>query len=58
MIQPLGAILAGLAIWLYACDRSNEFMPWVGAGLGLRCCSSPSYSTLFRNELHQPGGVR
>ena len=36
MTQPLGAILAILAIWLYACDRSNEFMPWVGlAGLVL-----------------------
>ena len=30
LIQPLGAILILLAIWLYACDRSNEFMPWVG----------------------------
>jgi hypothetical protein len=29
IIQPAGAILALLAIWLYACDRSNEFMPWV-----------------------------
>jgi hypothetical protein len=34
--QPLGAILTILAIWLYAFDRSNEFMPWVGlAGGGL-----------------------
>lgn len=31
MTQPLGAILIILAIWLYACDRGNEFMPWVGA---------------------------
>ena len=36
MIQPLGAILTILAIWLYACDRSNEFVPWVGvAGIAL-----------------------
>lgn len=30
MLQPLGAILILIAIWLYACDRSNEFVPWVG----------------------------
>lgn len=36
LAQPLGAILAGLAIWLYAWDRGNEFMPWVGgAGAAL-----------------------
>lgn len=36
MTQPLGTILAALSIWLYACDRSNEFMPWIGAaGIGL-----------------------
>lgn len=34
LAQPLGAILILLTIWLYACDRSNEFMPWVG-GAGL-----------------------
>jgi hypothetical protein len=34
--QPLGAILAGLAIWLYACDRGNGLVPWVGlAGIVL-----------------------
>lgn len=36
LVQPLGAILTILAIWLYACDRSNEFMPWIGlVGIGL-----------------------
>lgn len=30
MTQPLGAILIIIAIWLYACDRGNEFVPWVG----------------------------
>jgi multisubunit Na+/H+ antiporter MnhG subunit len=30
LAQPLGAILIILAIWLYACDRGNEFVPWVG----------------------------
>lgn len=30
ILEPAGAILVGAAIWLYACDRSNEFMPWVG----------------------------
>jgi len=30
MIQSSGAILIILAIWLYACDRSNDFMPCVG----------------------------
>lgn len=34
MTQPLGAILIILSIWLYACDRSNEFVPWIG-GAGL-----------------------
>lgn len=34
MIQPLGAILAGLAICLYACDRGNGLVPWVG-GVGM-----------------------
>lgn len=36
MIQPIGAILIMLAVWLYACDRGNEFMPWVGLA-GLLC---------------------
>jgi hypothetical protein len=27
--RPIVAILIILSIWLYACDRSNEFMPWV-----------------------------
>jgi hypothetical protein len=31
ILEPAGAILILLAIWLYACDRSNEFMPWIGA---------------------------
>lgn len=36
MIQPLGAVLILIAIWLYACDRGNEFVPWVGlAGMVL-----------------------
>ncbi len=35
-MQPLGAILIILAIWLYTCGRGNEFMPWVGlAGAGM-----------------------
>lgn len=34
LIQPLGAILIMLAIWLYACDRGNGLVPWVG-GAGL-----------------------
>jgi hypothetical protein len=41
MIQPLGAILSILAIWLYACDRSNEFMPWVAA-IGLVALTVPT----------------
>lgn len=36
MIQPLGAILTGLAIWLYACDGGNGLVPWVG-GAGVVC---------------------
>lgn len=36
LAQPLGAILILFAIWLYACDRGNEFVPWVGgAGVAL-----------------------
>lgn len=34
LLQPAGAILILLAIWLFACDRSNAFMSWVG-GAGL-----------------------
>lgn len=34
-MQPAGAILIILSIWLYACDRSNEFMPWVGLAGGV-----------------------
>jgi hypothetical protein len=30
MIQPLGAILTIIAIWLYACGRGNGLVPWVG----------------------------
>jgi hypothetical protein len=34
--QPLGAILTILAILLYACDRGNRLVLWVGgAGLAL-----------------------
>jgi hypothetical protein len=36
MIRSAGAILVGLSIWFYACDRSNEFMPWVGL-FGIAC---------------------
>lgn len=36
MTQPLGAILAGLAIWLYACDRGNRLVPWAGV-VGVVC---------------------
>ena len=36
LIQPIGAILVILAVWLYACDRGNRLVPWVGlAGLAL-----------------------
>lgn len=34
LTQPLGAILTILAIWLYACDRGNGLLPWVG-GVGV-----------------------
>lgn len=34
LVQSAGAILTIIAIWLYACDRGNEFMPWVG-GVGI-----------------------
>lgn len=46
MTQPLGAILAILAIWLYACDRGNEFMPWVG-GAGIVCLLIPTVRAAF-----------
>ena len=36
MTQPLGAILILLAIWLYACDRGNRLVPWVGVA-GISC---------------------
>lgn len=40
LIQPLGAVLILLAIWLYACDRGNGLVPWVGvAGVVLLCVS-------------------
>jgi hypothetical protein len=38
--QPLGAILIILAIWLYACDRGNEFVPWIW-GVGIVCLLIP-----------------
>jgi hypothetical protein len=43
IIQPLGAILS---VWLYACDRSNEFMPWVG-GIGVVLLLIPAVSAAF-----------
>lgn len=46
MIQPLGAILIVIAIWLYACDRGNEFMPWVGAA-GIACLLIPTVRAAF-----------
>jgi hypothetical protein len=46
MIQPFGAILAGFAIWLYACDRGNEFMPWVGLA-GIACLLIPIVHAAF-----------
>lgn len=41
LTQPLGAILIILSIWLYAWDRSNEFMPWVG-GIGVVLLGLPA----------------
>ena len=34
LLQPLGAMTGLLAIWLFACDHTNEFAPWLfGAAL-------------------------
>lgn len=41
MTQPLGAILTILAIWLYACDRGNRLVPWVG-GVGVVLLLTPA----------------
>ena len=46
MTQPLGAILTIVAIWLYACDRSNEFIPWIG-GAGLVLLLIPAVHAAF-----------
>jgi hypothetical protein len=46
MTQPLGAILAGLAIWLYACDRGNGLVPWVG-GAGVVLLLTPAAFDAF-----------
>jgi hypothetical protein len=41
LLQPLGAMTGLLAIWLFACDHTNEFAPWLfGASLlmlGIGC---------------------
>lgn len=46
MIQPLGAILILLAIWLYACDRENGLVPWVGLA-GIACLLIPTARAVF-----------
>lgn len=46
MIQPIGAILSILAIWLYACDRGNGLVPWVGLA-GMACLLIPTVHAAF-----------
>jgi hypothetical protein len=29
MLQPLGVLTCLLAIWLFRCDHTNEFAPWL-----------------------------
>lgn len=46
LAQPLGAILIIIAIWLYACDRGNGLVPWVG-GAGIACLLIPALHAAF-----------